>query len=132
MIAAQSVATPGLAQFLPRLALPWSSERSASYLPYWECSLPLAGPRSRIALLPPITSRSFLVGSGASGTNQHLFRFLTRSWIVILVAAALVILTGIDPVSLVEYSIVFAVIILPMTYGRSCRLRATKHPCANS
>jgi len=40
----------------------------------------------------------------------------TTAWIIIFVAAALIILTGIDPVDVVEYSIVFSVVILPFTY----------------
>jgi len=38
------------------------------------------------------------------------------TWIVTFVLAALVVLTGVDPVSVVEYSIVFSVVILPFTY----------------
>jgi Mn2+/Fe2+ NRAMP family transporter len=38
------------------------------------------------------------------------------TWIVVLVAAALVVETGVDPVAVVEYSIVFSVVILPLTY----------------
>ncbi|HKG97921.1 MAG TPA: divalent metal cation transporter [Pyrinomonadaceae bacterium] len=38
------------------------------------------------------------------------------SWMLIFVLAALIMLTGVDPVSIVEYSIVFSVIILPFTY----------------
>jgi Mn2+/Fe2+ NRAMP family transporter len=40
----------------------------------------------------------------------------TLSWIVIFVLAAAIVLTGVDPVEVVEYSIVFSVIILPFTY----------------
>jgi manganese transport protein len=40
----------------------------------------------------------------------------TLSWIIILALSTLVILTGIDPVSVVEYSIIFAVVLLPFTY----------------
>jgi Mn2+/Fe2+ NRAMP family transporter len=40
----------------------------------------------------------------------------TISWVVIIVLATLIIITGIDPVELVEYSIIFAVLILPATY----------------
>jgi Mn2+/Fe2+ NRAMP family transporter len=40
----------------------------------------------------------------------------TRAWVAILVAATFLILTGLDPVSIVEYSIIFAVVILPLTY----------------
>ena len=38
------------------------------------------------------------------------------TWITTFVLAALVVLTGVDPVSVVEYSIVFSVVILPFTY----------------
>jgi manganese transport protein len=38
------------------------------------------------------------------------------AWIIIFIGAALLTLTGIDPVQLVEYSIVFSVVILPLTY----------------
>jgi manganese transport protein len=40
----------------------------------------------------------------------------TLAWLVITVAAALIMLTGIDPIAVVEYSIVFSVVILPLTY----------------
>ena len=46
----------------------------------------------------------------ANASRFHL------SWIVVLVLATLIILTGVDPVSVVEYSVIFAVIILPLTY----------------
>lgn len=38
------------------------------------------------------------------------------SWIVIFILAALIVLTGVNPISVVEYSIIFSVIILPFTY----------------
>ncbi|MGN6512536.1 MAG: NRAMP family divalent metal transporter [Lysobacteraceae bacterium] len=38
------------------------------------------------------------------------------AWAFVLVAATLVILTGVDPIQVVEYSIVFSVVILPLTY----------------
>jgi manganese transport protein len=40
----------------------------------------------------------------------------TLSWVAILLLSTLVILTGVDPVSVVEYSIIFAVVLLPFTY----------------
>ena len=40
----------------------------------------------------------------------------TLTWVATFVLAALVVLTGVDPVSVVEYSIVFSVVILPFTY----------------
>lgn len=38
------------------------------------------------------------------------------AWIVAFVLSALTILSGVDPIRLVEYSIVFSVVILPLTY----------------
>ena len=40
----------------------------------------------------------------------------TLSWIVVLVAATLIVMTGIDPVQVVEWSIVFSVVVLPFSY----------------
>jgi len=37
-------------------------------------------------------------------------------WVIVFVLAAVVVLTGVDPVQVVEYSIVFSVVILPLTY----------------
>lgn len=38
------------------------------------------------------------------------------AWIIVFVAATLIVLTGVDPIKVVEYSIVFSVVILPLTY----------------
>ena len=38
------------------------------------------------------------------------------AWIVMFVLAALIVLTGVDPVEVVEYSVIFAVVILPLSY----------------
>jgi Mn2+/Fe2+ NRAMP family transporter len=46
---------------------------------------------------------------------QQASRF-TLSWIVVFVLATLVVLTGIDPIKVVEYAIVFSVVVLPLTY----------------
>ncbi len=40
----------------------------------------------------------------------------TLAWAATFALSALVIITGVDPVSVVEYSIVFSVVILPFTY----------------
>jgi Mn2+/Fe2+ NRAMP family transporter len=40
----------------------------------------------------------------------------TLAWIAAFAVAAVIVLTGVDPVSVVEYSIVFSVVILPLTY----------------
>ena len=40
----------------------------------------------------------------------------TITWVAVFALASSIILTGVDPVSVVEYSIVFSVVILPLTY----------------
>jgi Mn2+/Fe2+ NRAMP family transporter len=40
----------------------------------------------------------------------------TIAWALLLVLALLVIMTGIDPVMLTEYSVIFSVVALPLTY----------------
>ena len=48
---------------------------------------------------------------GATGAPRF-----TLAWIGMLALALVIVLTGVDPVQVVEYSIVFSVIILPLTY----------------
>jgi manganese transport protein len=40
----------------------------------------------------------------------------TLAWIAAFVLAAAIVMTGVDPIRVVEYSIVFSVVILPLTY----------------
>lgn len=40
----------------------------------------------------------------------------TWSWLIILVLGAMIIMTGIDPVALTEYAVIFSVVIMPLTY----------------
>jgi Mn2+/Fe2+ NRAMP family transporter len=40
----------------------------------------------------------------------------TAAWIIVFLASMALVLTGIDPIQLVEYSVIFAVVVLPMTY----------------
>lgn len=40
----------------------------------------------------------------------------TSVWIIMFVLATIIILTGVDPVNVVEYSIIFAVVIMPLTF----------------
>src|SRR4030095_9023868 len=52
------------------------------------------------------------------GENQHprtAARFAV-AWLAVFVVGTLIVLTGADPVQIVEYSIVFSVIVLPFTY----------------
>ncbi len=52
---------------------------------------------------------------GKFRTPREASRF-TLSWIGVFVLAAAIVMTGVDPIAVVEYSIVFAVVILPLTY----------------
>jgi Mn2+/Fe2+ NRAMP family transporter len=40
----------------------------------------------------------------------------TLSWLVIFALALLVVMTGLDPIKLTEYSVIFSVVALPLTY----------------
>jgi manganese transport protein len=40
----------------------------------------------------------------------------TITWVVLFVLALLIILTGIDPMQLVEYAVLFSILVLPLTY----------------
>jgi len=40
----------------------------------------------------------------------------TKAWIAMLAAGALIIATGIDPVALTEYAVIFSVVVMPLTY----------------
>jgi manganese transport protein len=40
----------------------------------------------------------------------------TLAWIVLLLLALLIVLTGVDVMSLVEYAVLFSIIVLPLTY----------------
>jgi Mn2+/Fe2+ NRAMP family transporter len=40
----------------------------------------------------------------------------TLTWVVIFALALLVVMTGYDPVKLTEYSVIFSVVALPLTY----------------
>jgi Mn2+/Fe2+ NRAMP family transporter len=41
----------------------------------------------------------------------------TRTWIIIFVIAMSITLTGFDPLKIVEYAVMFAVVVLPLTYA---------------
>jgi Mn2+/Fe2+ NRAMP family transporter len=40
----------------------------------------------------------------------------TIAWIVFFLAALAIILTGVDPMKLVEYAVLFSILVLPLTY----------------
>jgi manganese transport protein len=52
---------------------------------------------------------------GKSRRPREAPRF-TIAWVVFLLLGMLVVMTGIDPVMLTEYSVIFSVVVLPLTY----------------
>jgi manganese transport protein len=52
---------------------------------------------------------------GRYRTNEGAPRF-TLTWLVLLALAFLVVITGVDPVQLTEYAVIFSVVALPLTY----------------
>ncbi|HEY2073839.1 MAG TPA: divalent metal cation transporter, partial [Gaiellaceae bacterium] len=91
---------------------------------------------SRIGLVLAIIGMLFAVGGAAIETSfsgaYNIAQFFgwqwgkkerpavasrfTLSWLVVFAVAFLVVMTGYDPVKLTEYSVVFSVVALPMTY----------------
>ena len=53
------------------------------------------------------------MGQGAPAAPAPRFAL---AWLAMFVLAALVVQTGIDPVLLTEYSVIFSVVALPLTY----------------
>jgi Mn2+/Fe2+ NRAMP family transporter len=53
---------------------------------------------------------------GVNNKKRKEVKHFTLSWIVMLIASFFVLLSGIDPVLLVEYSVIFSIIVLPLTY----------------
>jgi len=52
---------------------------------------------------------------GRYRSNAGAPRF-TAAWIAMLLAACAIVLTGVDPVQLTEYAVIFSVVALPLTY----------------
>jgi Mn2+/Fe2+ NRAMP family transporter len=52
---------------------------------------------------------------GQSRSPWHVPRF-TLVWVLIFGLASLVLATGIDPVQVTEYSVIFSVVVLPLSY----------------
>jgi len=40
----------------------------------------------------------------------------TAIWLIVIVLSAAIVMSGVDPVQVVEYAIVFSVVILPLSY----------------
>lgn len=50
----------------------------------------------------------------------------TISWLAILVAGCAIILSGIDPISLTEYAVIFSVVLMPLTYWPIFRMAQSR------
>jgi Mn2+/Fe2+ NRAMP family transporter len=99
-------------------------------------ALPAQGAYGETGLLLALGGMMFCVGGAAIDSSfsasYNLAQFLgwewgryrgpkkaprfTVSWLIFLFLAMLIVLTGINPVEITEYSVVFAVVALPMTY----------------
>jgi manganese transport protein len=99
-------------------------------------ALPVQGAFGETGLLLALGGMMFCVGGAAIDSSfsaaYNLGQFLgwewgryrgpkkaprfTVSWLIFLFLAMLIVLTGINPVEITEYSVVFAVVALPMTY----------------
>lgn len=55
----------------------------------------------------------------------------TLTWLVMLVAGAGIILTGIDPITLTEYAVIFSVVLMPLTYWPIFRLAQSRQQMGN-
>lgn len=49
------------------------------------------------------------------GSPRKVPRF-TATWVIFLVLGAAIVMTGIDPVQLTEYAVIFSVMVMPLTY----------------
>jgi manganese transport protein len=99
-------------------------------------ALPVQGAYGETGLLLALGGMMFCIGGAAIDSSfsagYNLAQFLgwewgryrgsekaprfTASWLLFLFLAMLIVLTGINPVEITEYSVVFAVVALPMTY----------------
>jgi Mn2+/Fe2+ NRAMP family transporter len=93
-------------------------------------------PLGKIGLLLAVVGILFAVGGASIDTvfsgAYNLAQFLgwewgryrhpagaprfTLTWIVLLVAALAIVITGVDPVMLTEYAVIFSAVALPLTY----------------
>jgi manganese transport protein len=99
-------------------------------------ALPVQGAFGETGLLLALGGMMFCVGGAAIDSSfsasYNLAQFLgwewgrnrgprkaprfTASWLLFLFLAMLIVLTGINPVEITEYAVVFAVVALPLTY----------------
>jgi manganese transport protein len=99
-------------------------------------ALPAQGAYGETGLLLALGGMMFCIGGAAIDSSfsasYNLAQFLgwewgryrgprkaprfTVSWLIFLFGAMLIVLSGINPVEITEYSVVFAVVALPMTY----------------
>ena len=75
-----------------------------------------AGAAIETALSGAYNLAQFLGWPWGKYQRPHAAARFTVTWFVVFVASAVIDATGIDPIRVVEYSIVFSVIVLPLTY----------------
>ena len=59
---------------------------------------------------------SFSTGNGAKTPRPEMFRYFTVGWLGMLGLALLIAVTGVRPLALVNISIVFGMVVMPLTY----------------
>jgi Mn2+/Fe2+ NRAMP family transporter len=99
-------------------------------------ALPAAHVFGQVGLLLALVGILFAVGGAAIETSfagaYNLAQFFgwkwgkkerpagaprfTLAWVVIFAVALVIVMTGVDPVKLTEYSVIFSVVALPLTY----------------
>lgn len=92
-----------------------SSDSAASTWRCSACSSRSPARRSRRRCRRPKTCPVRRLAVGLDQLPHKAPRF-ALSWIAVFVLATAVVMTGIDPISVVEYSIVFSVVVLPLSY----------------
>jgi manganese transport protein len=52
------------------------------------------------------------------GKNKHPLNVprFSLTWLIILAAAFLIIITGFDPIGITEYAVIFSIVVMPLTY----------------
>jgi Mn2+/Fe2+ NRAMP family transporter len=98
--------------------------------------LPVLGSLGQIGLLIALLGLLFTIGgavvetsfSGAYNLAQYAgwkwgkrfnprdVPYFTATWVTFVILGGLVVLTGIDPVQLTEYGVIFAAVVMPLTY----------------
>ena len=83
----------------------------------WSASCsPSAAPRSTPSSRAPTTWRSSAAGSGAATATRAARRASRSPGSCCSCSRSAIVMTGVDPVALTEYAVIFSVVALPLTY----------------